>query len=236
MKILKKNKSIPKCEKGFTLVEMIVILVILTMLAAILTPVLIGYIDKAREQQGLIEAEGMVTAIQTELTELYAKEGGSKKVGDPVITGNPDKVLKNNDNADINATSTAFSKKIFALTDTKTDPEPYCIVAGLGSNAAENKNTGANDNTTLHDKYRVYFLFYMKTKDSTPWFYFNGEWSHTYPRANENDNTLMSKANVIQGGMLKGKRLQMYCFANGAWKDHGSYGLKPFWDWVRSYH
>lgn len=234
MKRNENNKSIMKCSKGFTLVELIVVLVILTILAAILTPVLIGYIDKAREQQGLIEAEYYVTAIQTELTELYAKEGGSKKIGESVIAGNPNKLINNN-NGDINATSTVFSKKVFALMEKESEPEPYCLVAGLGSNASDEAYPGANDKTTLHDKYKVYFLFYMKTADSTPWFYFNGQWSHTYPRANANDDTLMSKSNVIQGGLLKGKRLQLYCFANGAYKDHGTYGKTPFWEWVRSY-
>ena len=35
-------------NKGFTLVELIVVLVILAILAAILVPALLGYIDKAR--------------------------------------------------------------------------------------------------------------------------------------------------------------------------------------------
>ena len=39
----------PGKNKGFTLVELIVVLVILALLAALLVPALLGYIDKAKE-------------------------------------------------------------------------------------------------------------------------------------------------------------------------------------------
>ncbi len=60
-------------NKGFTLVELIVVLVILAILAALLVPALAGYIDKAKEKKVIAETRMLHTAIQTEMSALYAK-------------------------------------------------------------------------------------------------------------------------------------------------------------------
>lgn len=61
-------------NKGFTLVELIVVLVILAILAAILVPALLGYIDRAKGQQQLLEAKELMTATQAGIAEAYALE------------------------------------------------------------------------------------------------------------------------------------------------------------------
>lgn len=61
-------------NKGFTLVELIVVLVILAILAAILVPALLGYIDRAKQQQYIIEAKNLMTATQAGIAEAYATE------------------------------------------------------------------------------------------------------------------------------------------------------------------
>lgn len=60
-------------NKGFTLVELIVVLVILAILAAILLPTLLGYIDRAKGSQVLIDAREQYQLAQTVFIEYYAK-------------------------------------------------------------------------------------------------------------------------------------------------------------------
>ena len=61
-----------KKNKGFTLVEVIVILVILAILAAILVPALTAYIDKAKEKSIAAEARTALIAAQAWASEQYA--------------------------------------------------------------------------------------------------------------------------------------------------------------------
>ncbi|MBQ4276194.1 MAG: prepilin-type N-terminal cleavage/methylation domain-containing protein, partial [Lachnospiraceae bacterium] len=60
-------------NKGFTLVELIVVLVILAILAAILVPALLGYIDRAKEKQYVLNAKSALTATQAEFSSLYGE-------------------------------------------------------------------------------------------------------------------------------------------------------------------
>lgn len=67
--MMKKMKE----NKGFTLVELIVVIVILAILAAILVPALLGYIDKAKGQQVVLNGKSVMTAAQADLSSAYAK-------------------------------------------------------------------------------------------------------------------------------------------------------------------
>ena len=60
-------------QKGFTLVELIVVLAILAVLSAIMVPSLTGYIDKAKNTQLLSIARSVYTAAQIEVSEAYAR-------------------------------------------------------------------------------------------------------------------------------------------------------------------
>lgn len=60
-------------NKGFTLVELIVVLVILAILAAILVPALLGYIDEANNKRYVLAAKNVLNATQSEFSKLYAE-------------------------------------------------------------------------------------------------------------------------------------------------------------------
>lgn len=72
--IFEKAKRARDNKKGFTLVELIVVLVILAILAAILVPALLGWINKAKEKQVVLEGRVVLMAAQTVASEEYAKK------------------------------------------------------------------------------------------------------------------------------------------------------------------
>ena len=80
-------KKLKKDNKGFTLVELIVVIVILAILAAILVPALLGYIDKAKQQQIVLNAKSALTAAQAEMSSLYAKSADPDQIDKSKASG-----------------------------------------------------------------------------------------------------------------------------------------------------
>jgi prepilin-type N-terminal cleavage/methylation domain-containing protein len=141
-------------NKGFTLVELIVVLVILAILAAILVPALLGYIDKAKAKQIVLNARSCYTAAQAKFSEMYA---------DNTVYGEAD-----------------GTGKIFGMTDTdeaidimNTADVPNCTVLAVGCNSQMSSGN--------HAGYTITFVYYQEGDKAV---YFNGtSWIETdsYP-------------------------------------------------------
>lgn len=62
---------------GFTLVELIVVMLILTLMAAILVPSVLGWIDEARGKQYVLSARSLYMSAQAIESEKYAAWDGT---------------------------------------------------------------------------------------------------------------------------------------------------------------
>ncbi|HCA22027.1 MAG TPA: hypothetical protein DEO87_06590 [Lachnospiraceae bacterium] len=239
MKTINKKKINRKNDRGFTLVELIVVLVILAILAAILVPALLGYIDRAKEKKELLHAKNCMTMTQAALSEQYAITGDSLTPGlqpsNTVIGAGNVKPKTNSttggvytDNGSVNATEMPWAVKILESLDIKKGEvkenknDPYCIMFGVGSNVS------ANTNANIHDKYTIYFFFYMEKKDSTPLWYFNGTWRTTKPSGDEID----PNTNEIKTGDKTGMKLQYYIISNKTGKYPA--GDSNFMNWYKT--
>jgi len=160
--IERKNSFILQKKKGFTLVELIVVLVILAILAAILIPALLGYIDRARQEKNILEARNYKQACQTVLTQLYAQ--GKH----PAFEHNE------LDNSNSNGTAYTWSKNIrreilkLVIEGNTTsignpaDYEPYVLMYQVGRYSAY-KDKSVSEK---HYAYTCYVLYYQKDKNS----------------------------------------------------------------------
>ncbi|MBO4346477.1 MAG: prepilin-type N-terminal cleavage/methylation domain-containing protein [Lachnospiraceae bacterium] len=226
-----------KNKKGFTLVELIVVLVILAILAAILIPALIGFIDRAREKQDVLDARNLLQATQAELTEVYAKEGDKLAWNTPIIAS-ANGIGPTSDNGDVDISTTDFAKKVLKTADMEGEKQPYIFMVAVATNHA-NKSNASDQSRSVHQKYTVYYALYMKEEGSVPYYYYNGAWTKKNPRGLKKnnggnmsnwDNSIMNAQNRIQTGSLKNMRLQYYLISY-----KGSYTAmsKDFWDYFK---
>lgn len=78
-KMMKKEKIL--CNNGFTLVELIVVLVILAILAAFTIPAMLGFVEDAKSKASITLAREVYTAAQSAATEIFTKYSGKDLSG-----------------------------------------------------------------------------------------------------------------------------------------------------------
>ena len=124
-------------NKGFTLVELIVVLVILAILAAILVPALLGYIDRAKEKQYVLNAKSALTATQAEFSSLYG-EGSD-------VVDNSGKFLRGS-----------------VVMNTADTPEESSFYVIINENAKEGSTTYTGAVPKNHQRYTVTNAYYYE--------------------------------------------------------------------------
>ncbi len=175
------RKTDHKCRQAFTLVELIVVLVILAVLAAILVPALTGYIKKSKREKFAEEVYNAREACQAVMPELYG-------LGPGAMTNQTGSATGGGDGGDVRwdakfntgsagAENLKWGNKVLQLMDRgrgTANREPYILIFGVGHPDA--------DNLTLTQKYTVYYVAYVRDKNSPAIFYVNGEYVYKYPK------------------------------------------------------
>lgn len=109
---MKRFKKAKKNNKGFSLVELIVVIAIMAVLVGVLAPTLIGNIEKSRESKDLQNLDSIRQAVVTALANEAAYNEVVKSTGTSIDAGGNGSALS------VPATYSAFSSEFSSIITT----------------------------------------------------------------------------------------------------------------------
>lgn len=134
-KLKENNKKINKGKKGFTLVELIAVMAIVSILAAVSVPRIAGYINEAKKTKALVAARDVVMAAETynfnqkdqiKDTDTY-KTFKSKIIDSNYLKLDKDSDDKYIDNVDETLTYENLKKIVEGKQDFKVEDDKVCM-------------------------------------------------------------------------------------------------------------
>ena len=190
-----------KNRKGFTLVEMIVVLVLLTLLAAIVVPLVFSYLDQARVKEDIVAAQGVMAAVQSELSVEY----GFVEPGYATGLGSAKDVIMPKEPYLTKYKS--FISKVFEMADIPEDP--FLLLFYTLKVDVDSSDSFYNlDIDKQHEAYTCLSVVYWKDKSSKPVYYdfVNNEWGIGSPYS---DDHILRTKNLIQDGVYAGREVRV---------------------------
>ena len=235
---------------GFTLVELVVVILIISILAAIVIPIMLNIIDNSGEVDLAFDAKSIWTASQTSLMDQKANDQHWISTKEGITQGMVlDQFDKNYGKDRAIGEANRESTKIYQLSDFKNGGTCTCYLyigytylADRILNKIENKEKleilyiGAGkysayfyDDFKYDYPYNLYAVVY-KYKDDDKVYYFDGnkvseEWVFSSPKS-ANDVTGYETELKIQKGNEE-INLQMYLVLNNIEKDKNKYEQTP---------
>lgn len=167
-----------KNRRGFTLVELIVVLVILAVLASLLIPALTGYIDRAKRDQVVAETRMLHEAVQTVASEAYGSSEWPSGNLFTIASQSGKKVTNAQDTATYDTFQNRYNEivklaEVPNLTDgtgdfvafTDTKGSVFCVLynSGRGLLGAYFRETGAYTVYDTEENIKNYKLNYANT-------------------------------------------------------------------------